>query len=544
MATPRLARWLLGPWCWILLPVLTLKLALAWAMPLTGDEAYFVLWGRHLDVGYYDHPPMAGWLTWLAMQLSEHRVVIRLPGLLSEFIIAGAFYAFMRPWHALKARSLTLLFLLSPLSLFFVFTLTDTGCMVFSALSFFAAAQGLLSTRRYWYVLAGLALGLAFLSKYFAVFLVLAYVYFFFIGQPQRWRQGLLLLLMAVPAVCINVYWNQQHCWANLVFNLVNRHQGSHWQVTTLLGYVLLLAYVLLPPVLMGLWRVRRLAVKSAATDSIQRVLPMAQNVAHSAVQNVVHSPVQALALCTVLTAVFGFLLISIGKNIGLHWLLWFYPMALLLLWPLAVPELHKIVEQVAWISLAHALLFAMVLALPLSAWRGLPSMSWSILAMREAPAILAQARLQAATIIGAKAATVVLATQGYTSASVLSYQIKQPVIVIGIGSKYARQDDFWTDYRRLAGEDVLVLLKRSSEAAEVAQWFTHSQRISVQYRGQRFEFLVGEGFNYPRYRDQVLRVIQAQFYVLPSWLPACQCAFTERYFLASAPSTVTSRQK
>lgn len=514
MAAPRLARWLLGPWCWILLPVLIIKLALAWVMPLTGDEAYFVLWGRHLDFGYYDHPPMAGWLTWLALQMSEHRVAVRLPGVFSELIIGAAFYAFMRPWHELKARYLTLLFLLSPLSLFFVFTLTDTGCMVFSALSFFAAGQGLLSNRRYWFVLAGLALGLAFLSKYFAVLLAFAYLLFFFIGQPQRWRQGLLLLLVAVPAVCINLYWNQQHCWANLVFNLVNRHQGDHWHLTTLLGYLLLLAYVLLPPVLIGLYRVGRVSISSVPSEAVH-----------------------ALALCTVWTAVFGFLLISVGKNIGLHWLLWFYPMTLLLLWPLTVTELAKIVEQVGWISLAHALLLVILLALPLSAWRGIPSLSSNILAMREAPTILAQARRQAQAVIGSKAATVVLATEGYTSASVLSYQIKQPVIVIGVGSKYARQDDFWTDYRTLAGKDVLVLLKRSSEAATVAQWFARSERISVQYRGQRFEFLVGEGFNYPRYREQVLRVIQAQFYTQPSWLPACQCAFTARYF-SVLPST------
>ena len=41
-----------------------LKFALAAALPLTGDEVYFFLWGKYPDYGYYDHPPMVGW--WLA----------------------------------------------------------------------------------------------------------------------------------------------------------------------------------------------------------------------------------------------------------------------------------------------------------------------------------------------------------------------------------------------------------------------------------------------------------------------------------------------
>ena len=57
-----MARWLEAHWLWILLPVVLIKVAIAYGLPMTGDEAYFVLWGKHLDFGYYDHPPMAGWM--------------------------------------------------------------------------------------------------------------------------------------------------------------------------------------------------------------------------------------------------------------------------------------------------------------------------------------------------------------------------------------------------------------------------------------------------------------------------------------------------
>jgi hypothetical protein len=48
-------------WFWLVLAAtLAFRLWLAAALPITADEAYFVLWGRTPDLGYYDHPPMIG----------------------------------------------------------------------------------------------------------------------------------------------------------------------------------------------------------------------------------------------------------------------------------------------------------------------------------------------------------------------------------------------------------------------------------------------------------------------------------------------------
>ena len=33
---------------------------------LSGDEAYYWEWGRHLDWGYFSKPPLIGWLMGLA----------------------------------------------------------------------------------------------------------------------------------------------------------------------------------------------------------------------------------------------------------------------------------------------------------------------------------------------------------------------------------------------------------------------------------------------------------------------------------------------
>lgn len=507
-----MARWLASPWLLILLPVLAVKLALAWLLPMTGDEAYFVLWGRHLDYGYYDHPPMAGWMTWLQLLVSDHRVWIRMPGLLTELVIAWALYAFLRRHDAVKARWLALLFMLSPLSLLNVVTLTDTGCILFAALSFLAAAQGLLSGRLRWSLLAGIALGLAFLSKYFAVLLGLGYLVHFLFLQRSAWRHGLVLVLAAIPFGLVNLYWNYTHCWSNLLFNLVNRNaEASGIDLVQLVTYLGMMAYVVLPPVLVGLWQARR--QPAAASGELQDVIALARTLA--------------------LTAFAGFLLLSLRKAIGLHWVLWFHPMLLLLLWPLAVDRLAGITRVVAWISLAHVVLLLTVLLLPLSAWDSKPKLQKDILSAREASAILALAEAEALRL-GAPAG-LQLATQGYTPSAVLAYQSRRPVMVLGEGSRYARQDDFLTDLRALDGQSVLLLLKREKEAVTAAPWFAESRRLTVQYRGHSFDFLLGRGFDYATYHDRVLTRVREQYYAFPDWLPTGECEFTERYF----PQTV-----
>ncbi len=202
MLNQAMTRWLNAPWAIIVTTLLLIKVSLAWALPMTGDEAYFVFWGRYLDYGYYDHPPMAGWMMWLQLLVSDHRVWLRMPGLLSELIIAWAFYQLMQPFDAVKARWLALLLLLSPMSLLNVFTLTDTGCILFAALSFVAAARGLLTNRLLWAALAGVGLGLAFLSKYFSVLLGIGYLIFYFAVAPAYWRHGVVLVLAAIPFAC------------------------------------------------------------------------------------------------------------------------------------------------------------------------------------------------------------------------------------------------------------------------------------------------------------------------------------------------------
>lgn len=513
-----------------LLLALLIKLTIASLLPMTGDEAYFVLWGRQLDYGYYDHPPMAGWMTWLMLQLSDHPIMIRLPGIATELLIALGLY-----WHwyrhdVIKARLLALLFLFSPLSLVFVFTLTDTGCMLFAALSSLAAMQALRhdsgcnntqhSSKTYaWSALAGVSLGLAFLSKYFAVFLGLAYVIYFAAVSPRRWRLGLTLVLVAIPFGLLNLYWNLNHCWTNMLFNLVNRNRpesGVQW--LDVLSYIGMMAYVVLPPIAWAWWRGWRaqstLPAELIEADKLARVI--------------------------VLTALVGFLLVSVKKTIGLHWVLWFYPMVLMALYATSVRKWQRWLAWMGWFSALHVVTIVAILLVPYSVWQHTPKVGKDLLAATEAPALFDEAKRQVSRESGlsdAEVADLPLAAQGYSWASVLSYQLRQPVMVIGPGSKYARQDDFWTDFQLLDGRTVLIYLKRAKEVETVSSWFAQTKPIVVNYRGQIYHFALAEGFDFATYKAQVLMPVRDTFYDIPGWLPVLSCPVTERYFGSSAPA-------
>ena len=45
---------------WLLTGIISLFI------PLVADEMYYLEWSQHLDLGYFDHPPMVAYLIWLS----------------------------------------------------------------------------------------------------------------------------------------------------------------------------------------------------------------------------------------------------------------------------------------------------------------------------------------------------------------------------------------------------------------------------------------------------------------------------------------------
>lgn len=501
----------LGRWLALaLLALLCFRFWLAAALPMTGDEAYFVLWGERPAGGYYDHPPMVGW--WLAALLPFGHAAwwLRLPAVLLPFVLAWGAWWLLRPQDETRARFAALLTLLQPVDVWNVLITTDTPVILFSLLSALAYVTGQRRASTGWHALAGLLLTAAFLGKYFAALLGVAYLLHVALVRRDRgrWAQFAVLTLAALLGPAYNLWWNSANCWDNVLFNFFNRHGGAGFSWPNPPLYLVSVAYLATPWVLWALWRGRRALAGAARADA----------------------GVMA-TLWLVAVPLLLFLVMSFTRPVGLHWLLAFMPLlAVLAAAALPPAALVPLVRGSAVFALLHGLLFIVLLALPVTTWRATGIYEGIVLTLRgDAIAGALQAPLAGC------GAGCVLAMESYSSAATLAYAARRPVAVFGEGSFHARQDDIDTDYRALAGRDFLILRKGAAAVDDLAPYFVSVTTSRISIEGAPFTLVQGRGFDYDAYHRQVLSRIRARFYRLPAWLPQRGCTFTERYFPGGA---------
>lgn len=493
--------------------LLLFRLWLAAATPMTGDEAYFIFWGWKPDWGFYDHPPMVGW--WLAplMAISWAEWVVRLPALLLPFLLAALAGWLVRrsdlAFAAERGWLTALLVLLLPTSVWNVFITTDTPLVFFSLLS--VAAYVLALERQGWqrwalHALTGLLLGLAFLSKYFSVLLGVAFLaHVAFARREEGWRrfaEFALLVAVALLGPALNIWWNCANCWANIMFNLYNRHESSGWGKSWAnpFLYVLTLGYVATPFLLAALWKFRGEVRAAVAQPGLART---------------------AFWLAAVPLGLFAGL--ALAKKIGLHWLLSFITLlCILAATSLPMTALRRLAAWLGGFAAVHGVLLLAVSLLPLSTWQNSEFQRSLVLTFRS------QEILQR---LEPYANDYVFASDGYSNAVTLGYNARRYFIVFGLASSHARHDDILTDFRELDGRNILILRKSEPNPGEYAPFFRDVQTLAFQVEGVTFYQLLGHGFDFHTYRERVLREVKQRYYRIPGFLPMGHCYFCARYF-------------
>jgi 4-amino-4-deoxy-L-arabinose transferase-like glycosyltransferase len=417
--------------------------------------------------------------------------VLRLPALLLPVLVALLVRHALVAWFGRDADTADLAaiaVLLVPLNVLGVLVTTDTPLVLLSVASMIAFA-------RQRFLLAGVLLGLAFLSKYFAVLLGLAYlVWAVAARRPAAFG---LVVLGALPAGLLNLYWNWQACWCNVMFNAINRHDNAGLSLATPALYAASLAY-LAAPLLWYAWR-GRARLRAALSR-----------------------PAEGALLAAWLVPLLAFALISPVRRIGLHWLLAFVP-ALALSVALAL-ERRALVVTLRWfgaLAVVHAAAFAVLVSLPLETWKSTRLYSRLVL-LADKPAVLEP--------LGPLLARYRLATEGYALAAELGFHTRRIVPVFGRGSSHARHDDILTDWRRQQGRDFLILRRDPPVLQDYAPYFREVEAREVRARGAVFHAVLGRGFDYAAYREGVLKPVRERWYRIPPWLPVGGCYFFERY--------------
>ncbi len=476
-----------------------IKLWLALAIPLTGDEAYFYQWGKHLDWGgYYDHPPMAGWILWLLQQFSSHLLVLRLPAILLWIVITLGMMDLvdrLSPAVAGKRWILGSLFLALPFTWSLNLITTDTPLIFFLFFSGYALIRAEradeVATELRWYAASGVLLGLALLSKYFAGLLAIAYAIYFLPRRGGWWRL-LVIALCALPFMLLNLAWNTTHCWNNFLFNLINRNQGAHFTLKHLAIYVVMMIYLLTP---WTTWQIVK--IKHWRND-------------------------WSLTSLFIVPFVL-FLLLSFYKSIGLHWVLAFLPFVFIS----AALHLSEVTlaQHQRWaigFGVPHLLALALIAHLPSDYFKSL-KIHPDIVMHRDASKLITMLK-------DGMPDNGELMTQSYSGASLLAFHSQIYVPVFGPSSFHARFDDNITDFRTYEGRTLRIVSTKRLLAQNFTPFFDEVQIRELKLDGASFWMADGRGFHFEPYYEQVLKKIAQTYYRVPSYLPLYGCRFLEQY--------------
>ena len=222
---------------------------------LFGDEAQYWLWSKDLDLGYYSKPPFLSWFISLYTAIfGESFFSLKIfPSFI--YILIGLVIYDLGKNVGLNTKSAilcSLLFLFIPAVSFSSFIIsTDLFLLLFWTLSLNLLVKIVNKPKIEFFILLGIMLGLAMLSKYAAIyFLLCLIIYFFFDEQFRRivitnYFGAFLCLFIMIMVVFPNILWNLNNGWVTLQHTSDNAN-FNNIQVNFFRGLVFILTQIVM----------------------------------------------------------------------------------------------------------------------------------------------------------------------------------------------------------------------------------------------------------------------------------------------------------
>jgi 4-amino-4-deoxy-L-arabinose transferase-like glycosyltransferase len=195
------------------------------------DESYTLAIARNLSLSYFDHPPLHQWIAHFAVLALGEGVAARLPFIVLFAATGWILYRLTRDLFGPRAATIAL-FSLNVAPFFFAsagtWVVPDGPLLLGLAIAAWALSRLFFLTSPdrspVWglWLLAGVGLGLAGLSKYSAVLSVAGLAAFVlmapkqrrWLGHPAPYVAAAVALAMTAPVFI----WNAQHGWASFQF--------------------------------------------------------------------------------------------------------------------------------------------------------------------------------------------------------------------------------------------------------------------------------------------------------------------------------------
>jgi hypothetical protein len=215
---------------WTLLNILQ-----AYTLELHPDEAYYWLYSRFLDWGYYDHPPMVAIFIWLGDALMHNELGLRLVTILASSTSVYLLWLILKR-YAIEARWFILV--MSGVLIFHIYgfsTTPDVPLFLFTTLFYYIYQKYIDEDKLKWALLLALIIAGLLYSKYHGVlligFTVLSNIKL--LKRPSLYGIVILSAVLYIP----HILWQVQHNYPSINYHLNERSAEVYDPVTTLLYF-------------------------------------------------------------------------------------------------------------------------------------------------------------------------------------------------------------------------------------------------------------------------------------------------------------------
>lgn len=295
-------------------------------VPLNGDEALYWQHGRHLDWGFYTHPPMTGFLIRVStILLGDTLLGIRLVSSLLGTGTLLLLYLMAKESTGSKRTAFfsVLIYLLFPLTFGLgVVMVTDVPLLFFHTAAVFFVRKALIDEWTPGWLLAGLMIGLMMQSKYLGSLIVPGLALFVLIHPKYRkcLFQGMTYLGAFVSIFVFSRYllWDYQNGWTNLEFQFRIRTRDDEFDFANLWDYLGSIILVYTPMVAVALALVIPKHLKLVQSENSKEIMSQQDSL--------------MLLAWLHIGILGGYLLLSLRVSFGAHWLAFLQPLSAILL--------------------------------------------------------------------------------------------------------------------------------------------------------------------------------------------------------------------
>jgi len=404
-------------------------------MGIMPQDAYYDFYAQHLDLSYYDHPPMIAYLLRLftsvfgknvfALKLAD--TTVTLFTVIAFFYLAKKFLSIQKAGYATVLLIST--FMISILSLI---STPDVPLMFFWVLTLQFLYEAIRKENFAYWIMAGIFTGLSFDSKYTGIFIIIGLIGFLLISKPHRKfifsiRLFLYLFFFGITILPVLI-WNFRNGFASFKFQSAGRvHEGFHIDPVGFAGVVGHQSAILLPILVFSIIYFIYRAFRKFGFRLTQ-------------------IPGDQLFLLAFFIPLFlGFFILSFIYWVKLNWMMPAYISGIIWVsryWKMKWIRYQLIFSVILHLALAAEIIFYIVPIRSDDTWFGWQSLAEKVENIRTK-----------------YPNTFIFSADDYKTSAVLNFYLKEMIYSKNIVGERALQFDFiGSDLRRLNGKDALFI--------------------------------------------------------------------------------------